>query len=882
MNALNTSCRTTMAVPTMAVIAFSALISALYVDPTTSASLAMNQSKSGQNDIANSSENDHPRSIMETTHFSHDLLEPDEYPIVLTALLAEDDINIISARFDLLDASTANSSLSGNMMLRAFLLIVNEYELQKVLSHLSTIYSNVEQDSSLYFSTVNIHQEETQRFRSKIHAVDDDQSYLRQVDDFASYDKISGYSCFLSVEGMTDAILDLPSKYPNLITVSNIGSSYEGRPIYAMKITSNKRSSNNNNNSNSSKGKFLVSGGVHPREYAPPQLVYEFAIHLLSNYNIDADITWIVDHTEIHIITHVNPDGRIIAEGVRAAYWRKNVNPGNERDGCSAGEIGVDINRNFDFVWGDTGGASDDPCDESYMGSDAASESETRVLEDYARSIFPAGQQKSDPEDMMDVALGEGISDIYMDVHSYGEYTYYPWGHVDKQSKDNEALEALGRKISSFNGHDLWAPGHDFVYPVSGDTSDYMYGVLGVASYGLEIGDDFYESCNNFESDVLPSNLPALMYAARVAKKPFSLGKGPDVLDLSAVMVDDYYRVTASASDSQLVNIDGYSNFNTGGQTITEVRLYLDVHPDDYDGSSTVWNMEAVDGSFDSSEEKLEVAIFTSSLGISSGRHALFAQARDGDGYLGPVSSVFIEVDQVETLPPTSLPTNKPTMKPTDEPTASPTTNPTETQSYTPSTFPSELVTNPPSPFPTFTITVEPTNSPSASKSKTPSQSSSMEPSSQPTENISSHPSVHLSANPSYSPTSAISSPPSSYPSMGFSFTPSFSPSTFVSKSPSALPSSIVSSSQSLSPSINASDDSISSPLSEIASPALALPLDESEQPLQQGYKNTTSTTGEIQMPNIQETINDAPMLRDSQTFAALLFVPVLLAMRWL
>lgn len=653
-----------MTFPTMAVVAFCSLILALHAVPTTSASLAMNQSKSGQINIINFSADDRPRSIIETSHFSQDVMEPDEYPIVLSALLAKDDINIISSRFDLLDATKVDSSLSETTMLQAFILIVNEHELQKVLSHLSTVYSNVEQDSSQYFSSVIVHQEETQRFQTKIHAVDEDQPYLRQVDGFASYDKINGYSCFLSVEGMTNAILDLPSKYPNLITVSNIGSSYEGRTIYAMKITSNKRSGSNNNN-NSSKGKFLVSGGVHPREYAPPQLVFAFAIHLLSNYNIDADITWIVDHTEIHIITHVNPDGRVIAEGVRAAYWRKNVNPGNERDGCSAGEIGVDINRNFDFVWGDTGGASDDPCDESYMGSDAASESETRVLEDYARSIFPADQRKSDPEDMMDVALGEGISDIYMDVHSYGGYTYYPWGHVDKQSKDNEALEALGRKISSFNGHDLWAPGHDFVYPVSGDTSDYMYGVLGVASYGLEIGDDFYESCNNFESDVLPSNLPALMYAARVAKKPFFLGKGPDVLDLSAVMVDDYYRVTASASDSQLVNIDGYSNFNTGGQTITEVRLYIDVHPDDYDGSSTVWNMEAVDGSFDSSEEKLEVAIFTSSLGISSGRHALFAQARDDDGYLGPVSSVFIEVDQVDTLPPTSLPTNKPTTKPT-------------------------------------------------------------------------------------------------------------------------------------------------------------------------------------------------------------------------
>ncbi|KAL7460654.1 hypothetical protein ACHAXS_001098, partial [Conticribra weissflogii] len=615
-----------MVFPIKAVAATYSLISALNVLSITSASLAMNQSELSENIIEDPGNSHHRRSIIETAHFSQNVLEPDQFPIVLTAFLAEDDINIISSRFDLLDAAKVNSSLSDNIMLEAIILIVNENELQKVLSHLSSIYSNVEQNSSILFSSVSIHQEKTERFRSKIDAVDNEQSNLRQVSDFASYSKISGYSCFLSVEGMTDAILDLPSKYPNLITVSNIGSSYEGRPIYAMKITSNKRSSsnNNNNNGNSSKGKFLVSGGVHPREYAPPQLVFEFAIHLLSNYNDDADITWIVDHTEIHIVTHVNPDGRIIAEGVRSAYWRKNVNPGNDRDGCSADEIGVDINRNFDFVWGDTSGASDDPCDDSYMGSDAASESETKVLEDYAKTIFPTGQRKSDPEDMMDVALGEGISDIYMDVHSYGGYTYYPWGHVDKQSVDNEALEALGRKISSFNGHDLWAPGHDFVYPVSGDTSDYMYGVLGVASYGLEIGDDFYESCSNFESDVLPSNLPALMYAARVAKKPFSLGKGPDIFDLSAIMVNDAYRITALASDSQLVNINGYSDFKTGDQTITGVRLYLDVHPDDYDGSSTVWDMEAVDGRFDSSEEELEVVIFPSSLGISSGRHTLF------------------------------------------------------------------------------------------------------------------------------------------------------------------------------------------------------------------------------------------------------------------
>jgi hypothetical protein len=43
-----------------------------------------------------------------------------------------------------------------------------------------------------------------------------------------------------------------------------------------------------------------------------------------------------------------------------------------------------------------------------------------------------------------------------------------------------------------FNGYDLWAGGQpDFQYAVSGDTSDYMYSVLGVASFGFEIGEKF-------------------------------------------------------------------------------------------------------------------------------------------------------------------------------------------------------------------------------------------------------------------------------------------------------------------------------------------------------------------------------------------------------
>lgn len=377
-----------------------------------------------------------------------------------------------------------------------------------------------------------------------------------------------------------------------------------------------------------------------------------FTTYLIDNYNTNADVTWILQHTEIHLIYYVNPDGRKIAEEIPSAYWRKNTNPGNSKDGCSEASYGVDVNRNFDFMWGDQDGASDDPCDDTYFGTSPNSESETQALQDYAANLFPKGQQGIDPDN----PRGENIMGVYIDVHAYGGSTYYPWGHEDKECPDGEAQQAFGRKVSSFNGHDLWAPGMPgFLYTSSGESTDYMYGVVGVAALGLEIGYDFYESCSKFEEDVVPNNLPALVYAARVAKKPFSMVKGPDVLELEAVVVDGGMRVTAVVSDDELVNIAGYDDFLTGDQSVSEVKLFLDVHPDDYQGAATVWNMEPVG----SNREFVEVVISTS--GLSAGRHVLYAQAKDSDDYLGPVSSIFINVEKIPTMPPTNQPSSMPT-----------------------------------------------------------------------------------------------------------------------------------------------------------------------------------------------------------------------------
>ena len=134
---------------------------------------------------------------------------------------------------------------------------------------------------------------------------------------------------------------------------------------------------------------MLITSGVHARELPPPELVARFVETLMAGYDVDADIASILDRTEVHAILYVNPDGRHVAERRPDLQWRKTLKPGNYGGGgkgCDDVEsYGVDINRNFDFAWGDESGASDDPCMDDYHGESAMSEPETRAVAGYAR-----------------------------------------------------------------------------------------------------------------------------------------------------------------------------------------------------------------------------------------------------------------------------------------------------------------------------------------------------------------------------------------------------------------------------------------------------------------------------------------------------------------
>ena len=187
---------------------------------------------------------------------------------------------------------------------------------------------------------------------------------------------ISGYSCYRTVEETFAGVEAMVLEHPNLAAWTDVGDSWEkatssgfpGYDIMVLRLT--------NGSIAGPKPKLLISTGVHAREYTPPELSMRFAEYLIGNYDVDADVTWLLDFHEIHLLLFTNPDGRKHAE--TGVPWRKNTN----ENYCSSNPSrrGADLNRNFDFQWGGTG-SSGSECDSTYRGPAPGSEPETQALQ---------------------------------------------------------------------------------------------------------------------------------------------------------------------------------------------------------------------------------------------------------------------------------------------------------------------------------------------------------------------------------------------------------------------------------------------------------------------------------------------------------------------
>jgi hypothetical protein len=444
-------------------------------------------------------------------------------------------------------------------------------------------------------------------------------------------DSIPGYPCYRTVEETFASAQALVTAHPNLASWTDIGDSWEkinpqpppnlGYDIMVLKLT--------NSAIPGPKPKLLVNSTIHAREYTTAELVTRFGEYLVNQYGIDADATWMLDHQEIHLILQSNPDGRKRAES--GILWRKNA----DNNFCgNTNSRGIDLNRNFPYNWGCCGGSSGSACAETFRGPSGGSEPETQAVRDYMAAIFP---------DYGDPGGGNPIpadaAGLFIDVHSYSQLVLWPWGGTTTQAPNGTQLQTLGRKFAYFNNY---LPEQSiYLYATDGTTIDNIYGQLGVSAYTFELGTNFFQDCPTFLNTILPTNMNALVYAARTTRAPYMLPAGPEALSVATVPSGTVSSgapliVNATLNDTRFSSANGSEPV----QNIAAGEVYLDTPP--WAPGAVPVPMVPVDGTFNNPVEAVTATLSTA--GWSLGRHILFVRGRDAANNWGPVGAVFIDV----------------------------------------------------------------------------------------------------------------------------------------------------------------------------------------------------------------------------------------------
>ena len=311
---------------------------------------------------------------------------------------------------------------------------------------------------------------------------------------------IYGYRTY---DDMNNELHMLALNNPGLITLTTIGESrgkeyatagnsnyndYQ-HDIWCVKLSHNVMSNEDEPN-------IIFDGEHHAREPISMEMTMLILNYLVDNYGTDPDVTFWVDNAQIWFVPLVNPDGHKIVIDQDDTSWRKNI-----RDNDLNGQItwggytypdGVDPNRNYGPLEWFGGQGTSGPTGETYCGPEPFSEPETSAL----RNL-----------------LAQYRFDLGMSYHSYSELIMWPLGfNMSCTPPDVNALANIGQEMavtvpSQYGGH--YTPQQtNALYPCSGTTTDYGYGVERIFYFITELGTTFIPNATTMNT-IINNNLSA-------------------------------------------------------------------------------------------------------------------------------------------------------------------------------------------------------------------------------------------------------------------------------------------------------------------------------------------------------------------------------------
>jgi hypothetical protein len=226
----------------------------------------------------------------------------------------------------------------------------------------------------------------------------------------------------LNIDEVNSALRGLANGFEDVKVFAAPYKTFENRTVYGATI-------------GDGEPRVFIQGGLHARERGSSDNVIYAVADLLHARESGSGLTYgekTFTNEQVNIALSAgavilplnNPDG-VLYDGQTNTCWRKNRNTTSSTPG-SPRTVGIDINRNFDFIWeylryfspkANLGSAaSDNPASEIFHGLSPASEAEARNtvwVEDSNPSLS-----------------------WYIDVHSYGGDVLYGWGIDNMQTDD--------------------------------------------------------------------------------------------------------------------------------------------------------------------------------------------------------------------------------------------------------------------------------------------------------------------------------------------------------------------------------------------------------------------------------------------------------------
>ncbi|DAZ96656.1 TPA: hypothetical protein N0F65_009219, partial [Lagenidium giganteum] len=285
--------------------------------------------------------------------------------------------------------------------------------------------------------------------------------------DAAFVPRLGSSGGYLSLKEIFGFINETVDQLPLYARAESIGMSLEKRPLVALCLGAC--------NTDEKVPQVLFTGMHHSRE----GLVYTIDILRNGLLNGDLRVLELLFARQLWFVLVVNPDGYWRNE--LQSPWVHHINVGqrkNTRPGCDRVlDNGVDLNRNYATCFDhDLIGSSIDVCGEDYRGPAAFSEPETQAIRDFVER--------------------EGMNfSVALNYHSFGRYFNLPFSCKDlglPAGNNNDIFLAIASEMSRYNGFDYGRAWEDSnLYPVNGETSDWMWQKHGIFAMSPEVGPGF-------------------------------------------------------------------------------------------------------------------------------------------------------------------------------------------------------------------------------------------------------------------------------------------------------------------------------------------------------------------------------------------------------